>query len=387
MERIPLAVFLVLFLGLLLVGCKRAEKGTFHENFLSHSVMKKLQGFAAMGVILHHVTQIVTQYGRFNKGLINVMVDAGVFFTALFFFCSGYGLVTSLLQKEEYLNVFLKKRLSAVVVPFYVCNLLFILVSLIAGARPKPLELVLYLSGLVMLNDQMWFIVELAVLYVIFYLCYRKRKEGSVALWKMAVILVVMTAVSLLLGHDGLPDSQGLWFFGEWWYNTTWTFFVGMVVAKYREQVVSFAKRWYKCLLPAGIVVFPVMYGATMYMIGHVGYWAEWPGHRGYLEKFLTFCVQAPTVIIFVLLLFLISMKVQFGNRMLAFLSVIALEMYLLQNIFITYLRPFLKVDVLYYIGVYACTILLAFVVHKVDQKIIKGIQNKNREESIEKRV
>ena len=375
MERFPLSVFLVLFLGLLVWGCKRVLKGEFHEDFLDYSVMKNLQGFAAMGVILHHVTQIVTQYGRYNKGLINVMVDGGVFFTALFFFCSVYGLVTSLFQKDDYFKGFLRKRLSAVVVPFYACNLLFILVSLVAGARPKWWELLLYLSGIVMLNDQMWFIVELAVLYVVFYLLFRKCRMGSLPLWKMAVVLVVMTVVSLLLGHDGLPDSQGLWFFGEWWYNTTWTFFVGMLVAKYKTAVVGFAKRYYKCLLPLGVLFFVVMYLATMYMLGHVGYWKEGPGNPGYLEKLLTFFVQAPTVIVFVLLLFLISMKVQFGNRMLAFVSVIALEMYLLQNIFITYLRPFLKVDLLFYVGVYACTILLAAVVHKADQWIIGGFQ------------
>ena len=374
MDRIPLAVFLVLFLGLLVVGCKRAEKGKFHENFLEHSVMKKLQGFAAMGVILHHVTQIVTEYGRYNKGIINVMVDGGVFFTALFFFCSGYGLVTSFLQKEDYLKGFLKKRLSSVLVPFYVCNLLFIIVSLIAGAKPKAWELLLYLSGIVMLNDQMWFIVELAILYVVFYLLYRKCAEWNLPLWKMAVVLVVMTAVSLLLGHDGLPDSQGLWFFGEWWYNTTWTFFVGMAVAKYRDSVVDFAKRKYKLLLGIGVPVFVIMYAATMFMLAFAGYWTEWPGHRGYLEKFVTFCVQAPTVIVFVLLLFLISMKVQFGNKVLAFLSVVALEMYLVQNIFLTYLRPFLKEDILFYVAVYVCTILLAVVVHKADRRIIRGI-------------
>lgn len=374
MERIPLVVYLILLLVLLVLGCRKAAKGEIHGDFLDYSVMKNLQGFAAMGVILHHVTQIVTQYGRYDKGLINVMNDAGVFFTALFFFCSGYGLVVSLIQKEDYLKGFLRKRLPAVIVPFYVCNLLFIIASLAAGARPKVWEMLLYLSGIVMVNDQMWFIVELAVLYVVFYFCFRKRKAGELPLWKIAVVLVVMTVVSLLLGHDGLPDSQGLWFFGEWWYNTTWTFFVGMLAAKYKDTVVGFAKKQYKWLLLLGILLFVVMYQATMYMLGHVGYWKEGPGNPGYLEKLFTFLVQAPTVILFVLLLFLISMKVQFGNRVLAFLGVIALEMYLLQNIFITYLRPLLKVDLLFYIGVYVCTILLAVVVHKVDQRVIRGI-------------
>ena len=377
MERIPLSVYLALVLFLLVMGCKKAENGSFHKTFLDHSVMKGLQGFAAMGVVLHHVTQIVTQYGQHDKGLINVMNDAGVLFTALFFFCSGYGLVSSLLHKEDYLKGFLRKRLPAVLVPFYVCNWLFIIVSLLAGARPKPLDLVLYISGLVLLNDQMWFIVELAILYVVFYFCYRKRKKDSLPLWKMAAVLGVMTVVSLLLGHDGLPDSQGKWFYGEWWFNTSWTFLVGMVIAKHKDQVVSFAKRHYKRLMPGVILLFALMYMATMFMLQNLGYWREWPGHPGYLEKLLTFLVQAPTVSIFVLMLFVISMKVQFGNRLLSFLGVIALEMYLVQNIFITYLRPVIKVDMLFYIGVYVCTILIAFVVHWLDQKIIRGIQKK----------
>ena len=271
----------------------------------------------------------------------------------------------------------MKKRLPAVLVPFFVCNLLFVLVSLAAGARPKVWELVLYVAGLILLNDQMWFIVELAILYVVFYLLFRRDEKKRLPLWKMAVVLVVMTVVSLLLGHDGLPDSQGLWFFGEWWYNTTWTFFVGMVIAKHRDTVVGFVKVKYKRVLALLAGLFAILYPFTLFMIRCVGYWKEWPGHRGYVEKLLTLLVQAPTVIVFVLLLFVISMKVQFGNRMLAFIGTIALEMYLVQNIFITYLRPFFKMDWLFYLAVYVCTILLAIVVHKADQRIIKGIQKR----------
>lgn len=378
MEQIPLSIYFAMLLILLFFGCKIAKKGSFHEDFLDHSVVKGVQGFAAMGVILHHVTQIATQYGQYNKGFINVMNDAGVLFTALFFFCSGYGLVTSLLTKEDYLKGFLRKRLPAVLVPFYVCNWLFIIVNLVMGARPKPLDLVLYISGLVLLNDQMWFIVELAIFYVVFFLFYRKRKEGKLPLWKMAAALAVMTAVSLFLGHDGLPDSQGLWFYGEWWFNTSWAFLVGMIIAKYKEPVVNFVKKQYVWLMPVIVLATIGLYRATMYMLAHAGYWKEWPGYPGYKEKFLTFCVQCPTVIVFVLMLFVISMKLQFKNRVLSFLGMIALETYLLQNIFITYLRPVIKMDMLFYVGVYACTILLAVLVHKLDQRIIKGIQKKN---------
>ena len=80
-----LVIYMVLLFLVLVWGCKKAKKGTFHEDFLSYPVIKGVQGFAALAVILHHVTQDVTQYGQHYKGPINVFVDAGVLFTGLFF--------------------------------------------------------------------------------------------------------------------------------------------------------------------------------------------------------------------------------------------------------------------------------------------------------------
>ena len=375
--QLPLSVFMAFLVLVLVLGCKIAKKGEFHEDFMEYSVVKGLQGFAALGVILHHVTQEVTQYGRYHKGAINVFVDAGVLFTGLFFFFSGYGLIVSLKNKENYLNGFLKKRLPAVVVPFYVCNLLFIIVNLVMGSKVKLLELIGYLSGLIMWNDQMWFIVELAILYVIFYLCFRKRKSEKSALIKMAVCILLMNVISLLLGHDGLPDTKGLWFFGEWWYNTTWMFFIGMVIAHNQEKILAFVKKNYKWLLPLGIVLFIGLHKGTTWMLSHVGYWLEYPGHPGYLEKLSTFLVQGTMVIVFDLTFVLLTMKVQFKNKVLAFLGVIALEMYLLQNIFITKLTHIINNDALFFVAVYACTILLAFFVHKLNQLIIRRMSKK----------
>ena len=372
MGQIPLSIFMAALLVLLVWGCKKAGKGLFHENFLDYSVSKGLQGFAAMGVILHHVTQEVTQYGRYDKGLINVFVDAGVLFTGMFFFFSGYGLMISLMTKEDYLNGFLRKRLTSVIVPFYICNWLFIGVNLLLGYQVKPLELIAYISGLVMMSDQSWFIVELAILYIVFYFVFRKRKSKTVGLCLMAAVILCINVVSLLLGHDGLPNTLGLWFYGEWWYNTTWLFFIGMLIAQYYEQIVVFAKKQYMWLLPAGIIVFLLLHRATTYMLQHVGYWIEYPGHRGYIEKFLTFLVQCPMVIVFVLTFLLLSMKLQFRNYVLDFLGSFALEIYLLQNIFITKLTHVIEADWLFFICVYGGTIILAFFVHKLNQRLIK---------------
>lgn len=375
--EIPLFVYLVVLLLLLLWGVKRAPKGKFFDNFLDLDITKGLQGLTAVAIMLHHLTQKVTNYGQIDKGAIAIMNDVGVLLTGIFFFFSGYGLYTSFKNKENYLDGFLKKRLPVVLIPFYMTNTIFLLISLLLRYKMTVGEFFLYLSGFVLLNSQMWYIVEIIILYLAFYIIFRFIKKQKVAFPVMALFILVMTVVTLLRGHDKTYASGGAWFKGEWWYNSTWTFFIGMLIARYKEPVVLFAKKHYKKLLSAGIALFVVMHLATIYMLGHVGYWKEWEGYPGYTEKFLTWSVQGPTVIVFVLVFLLLTLKVQFHNPIIKFLGKIAIELYLIHNIFILYLPYVVKNDFLYFLCVYAGGILLAVGIHFVDQRLIKKICRK----------
>ena len=84
--------------------------GRVSDGFLSLEQTHMIQAFACIGVILHHVTQQITAYGIYDKGPISLFNDIGILFTALFFFFSGYGLITSLQEKPGYLDSFFKKR-------------------------------------------------------------------------------------------------------------------------------------------------------------------------------------------------------------------------------------------------------------------------------------
>lgn len=374
MNQIPLSIYLLGLLVILFAGCKMAKKKTLHEDFLDYPIAKALQGFAALAIILHHVTQDVTQYGAHNKGIIGILNDTGVLFTGMFFFFSGYGLIISLLNKKDYMKGFLKKRLATVMIPFYVCNLLFVGVSYATGYKATSQEWMTYASGGILMNDQMWFIIELAILYFAFFLIFKKGKSGIKQFAIMAIFITVMTTMSLLSGHDSLQGTLGLWFHGEWWYNTTWLFFVGMLVAKHKDSIFAFAKKSYVWLLPVSIVVTVVLYFATMYMLGTMGYWKESATYPGYLEKFLTMLVQCSFVIVFVLTFVLITMKVQFKNKVLSFMGTIALETYLIQNIFIVNFTN-MKNDLLFFAAVYAGTIVAAVIVHGVNKKLIGWVK------------
>lgn len=375
--EIPLSIYLLFLLIILLLGVKKAGKGRFFDNFLDLDISKGIQGFVAVTIMLHHLIQKITNYGQINKGIVGIMNDVGVLLTGIFFFFSGYGLYTSFKNKENYLDGFLKKRLPAVLIPFYMTNTIFLLLSLALGYKMTTGELFVYLSGFVLLNSQMWYIVEIIVLYLAFYLIFRFIKKQNLAFPVMALFILVMTVITLLRGHDKTYACGGAWFKGEWWYNSTWTFFVGMLIARYKESLLSFAQKHYRMLLPVLTVLFLVMHGITIYMLSHVGYWKEWDGYPGYKEKFLTWLVQGPTVIIFVLTFLLLTMKVQFYNPIIKFLGKIAIELYLIHNIFILYLPYVIKNEFLYILCVYVGGILLATGIHSVDSLLIKKIRQK----------
>ena len=102
---------------------KLFKKNEFNDDFLSLDTMKSLRGFAAIGVILHHISQ---EQVFQQEGILLPFVNAGAYFVSIFFFASGYGLLKSFNSKPDYLKGFIKKRIvKSIIVPFYVDVLIY----------------------------------------------------------------------------------------------------------------------------------------------------------------------------------------------------------------------------------------------------------------------
>ena len=91
---------------------KLFKKKEFNDDFLSLDTMKSLRGFAAIGVILHHISQ---EQVFQQEGILLPFVNAGAYFVSIFFFASGYGLLKSFNSKPDYLKGFIKKRIVGIV--------------------------------------------------------------------------------------------------------------------------------------------------------------------------------------------------------------------------------------------------------------------------------
>ena len=181
---------------------KRADAES-PDEFLGLSQSKMMRAAACIGVILHHLTQQVTGYGAFPKGPVTILNYCGILFTAVFFFFSGYGLISGLYNKKDYLNGFLRKRLLSVLIPFWVINTLGVLLRTVFYGAVYSVKAVLFdITGITLVNSNGWYIIEIAIFYILFYLIFSLIKNRK--------------AAALILGYEGfLPFAAAFPYTGS----------------------------------------------------------------------------------------------------------------------------------------------------------------------------
>ena len=358
----PIIIFTILFAG---AKVRRTEESSGEAWSLGQA--KAMQVFAALMVILHHMVQRITNYGAIDKGPVTAWNSFGTLCTSVFFFFSGFGLFKSYKTKENYLEGMLRKRLPKILIPFFVTNIIY-LIFVSKGKVSNALDIVTSLVGFTLLNSNAWFIVELTVLYTLFYLCFRKAGSDCKAICWLTIFTTILVIAALLLGHD-TTKIRGHWFMGEWWYNTTLIFIMGILFAKYESRVKTFMVRRWKVLLPLSLLIFVGWFILQEYVEAGFGYYKEWPGHPGYPEKLLTLIVQLILCMIFMFIMLLVNLKLEFGNPVLRFLGSFTYEIYLIHDVYRWNLPggpEGTMSDVLYLGLTYAFTIISAYILAKI---------------------
>ena len=377
---------------------KFGKKLEFNEDYASLDAMKSLRGFAAIGVILHHISQEEIFQA---KGVLSMFVNAGAYFVAIFFFCSGYGLIKSLDTKKDYLKGFIRKRIvKAIVVPFYVDVIIYGILMLIAGYKLPKERWIFNFTGLTMMNTYAWFPIVLAFLYLVFFLCFRFIKNRPVC---FGIMLAFILGLGVLFSYNGhfawwhgsknwwLMGGKGewwqeqmcLWFSGEWWVNSAPAFFTGLIFANYEKQIAGFFRKAYALKFHVLLIITMIFYKLSSYGQMKFGYWTEWMGKGpGTYEKMKTYFCQVPLFLVLGLTIIIFMMKYHVSNPISRFFGKYSLHTYLMNLAALTALR-FLQTSsspikagkynlLVYAIAVIAVTILLGIGEQKLTELVQK---------------
>jgi len=399
----------VLIAILLLWGVKIAPWGQFHTDYLSAGSMRFLRGLAAVGVILHHISQ---EEAMKAAGLLGLFENAGFFFVALFFFCSGYGLMKNLRDRPGYLDGFCRRRLPVILVPYYLSAWVYLLFRLFVLREELPAaEIITGALGLVMINEYAWYPVVLALLYLVFWAVFRRVKKRRTGMALMLLFILLMGAGFCVNGHFAWWADKGTWwlkplrvhlaawwmkekvllFSGEWWVNSAIALFVGMVFANGEEKITPWLQRhyWLKLVMMGGL--FLEAHRLSKYAQARWGYWSEYSGHGPHIgDKFICYFAQQPEVIFFVLLAVMLTLVLRTDNPVLRFFNKLSLETYLMNLMALQLCRGLLYDEfgrviangrnrTLFTVAVFALTIALALPFKWLSGKLIRLIGGKKK--------
>lgn len=370
-----LLLFPIVVIGILFYKVKISPGSTLWEDCWNRDDAKSMQVFAAFGVILHHLAQLISNYDKIAIGPIQIMTSMGILFTSIFFFYSGFGLMQSFEKKEDYLDGFLFNRMSVVLVPFLFTNILYVLPGFAQGRITSAYGLCTSILGLTLINTNAWYLVEIMIFYMVFYCCFKWVKNRNIALRVYIGFIVGVIIVAVFLGHD-FSELNGHWFMGEWWFNSTFVFVVGLLVGKYRDGIVNFYKRLYVVKLIGSILLFFGSFYVEEIIRIRFGYYHETHFYYNYGEKFITLGAQIVTCILFVQMVLLITMKLRFYNVVLKRLSFITLELYLVQDFCMQFFdHESTNPHFIIYLIVIVDSLLLATVVYFADKYILNLIR------------
>lgn len=338
--------------ALIIWGMKFAGKNDFNDDFMSLETTKCLQGICALCIMLHHVSQ--TQAFR-QSGELALFPEIGFLFVGIFFFCSGFGLVKSARTKPTYMKSFLRHRLPTVLVPFYTMTAAYALYYVVVGRHMGVDQWILSALGLTLMNSHAWYVVVIALLYVVFYFAFRRSGEGKKPYVIMGIFILAQLVFGVIWGHlawwagkpfwwqspNGFETARwwmvpsALWFQGEWWINSTVLFFVGMLFARFEASVVGWLKKKYWLKFAAAVVILAVTATLSFLAMGTLSWWSEFGPVRslGIGRKAVCLVAQCLFGIAFSVVAFMSMMKARTVNPVAKFIGSMTLEVYLMHNL------------------------------------------------------
>lgn len=332
-------LFSYVLLPILLCSGLKIKRNHLNFNPLSFKNTEVLRGFFILVVILHHISKKMSYIG-----LMFPFKYSGYLAVGIFFFISGYGLMTQSLENHNYFNNFVTKRLVRVYVPFIVINIVTLIGLYIIDIKYTFIDMVFYSIGIKLIDDITWYVLATLYFYSLFYATFANFSKCN-ALILTALFSLIYFYFCYLLGM------------GSWWYNCSFCFLTGIYTAMYKKTIEEKLRNRYYMYLISSILIFIATSLASKYI------------------KFFDISILFKTLssIVFVLLILIFLQKIELNSKLLYLMGTISYEVYLL-HMKIYYLLEFVNVEASNNIYSYILILIVASIIFK---KLIEFIRQK----------
>ena len=317
--------------------------------------IKSVKGILACTVVASHLPGYVT---HFLPGISFAVFGASS--VGVFYLLSGYGVYYSLQNQKNYFSHFIRKRFVKILVPFVIMVVLYITLDMAVNHTSFRFYVDLLLMGYPVSNS--WYVFACLLCYVCFRFSFGKKNRSFC---KSIILLVSLVAVYIFLVACVLH-------WASWWYITVMMFPVGILIARFRNRVSGFLVKYKWPVLTAALLASVAAYFSSAFMRRVCSVSLE-------VRYLINEILMAWT---FAALIVTVFSNCSVKNRISQFLGGISFEIYLYHGLSMTLLKPIVfgivenpvYAEELFSMLVVLLTIAAAYIMHKVNDKVIRLI-------------
>lgn len=322
-----------------------------NKEYLNVKSTSGLRGFLALGIIFHHISPLVKTGEEFSN-----FSYMGTYIVSIFFFLSAYGLYVQNESRENYLDNFLVKRLSKIIVPFFIISLIYMFYRFVNGQLiDLNFFINLFKQGSTIIYNG-WFVDIIILMYIFFYLSFKFFQNKFLSIVFNTIFIICYICLAIKLGYN------------FWWYNSVLAFAIGLIWAKNQNKIDRFLEKYYFIVI---VLVTVLLFVSHRYdiLLKYL-----------HIEDSYSYALAAnlDNIIFTIYFIIVFLKKINFSNVYLNFIGRISFELYMIHGLVISMLAKIFVSsrvnDVLFTLFVLIISLILAWTVNKIDKRIIQKV-------------
>lgn len=322
-----------------------------NKEYLNVKSTSGLRGFLALGIIFHHISPLVKTGEEFSN-----FSYMGTYIVSIFFFLSAYGLYVQNESRENYLDNFLVKRLSKIIVPFFIISLIYMFYRFVNGQLiDLNFFINLFKQGSTIIYNG-WFVDVIILMYIFFYLSFKFFQNKFLSIVFNTIFIICYICLAIKLGYN------------FWWYNSVLAFAIGLIWAKNQNKIDRFLEKYYFIVI---VLVTVLLFVSHRYdiLLKYL-----------HIEDSYSYALAAnlDNIIFTIYFIIVFLKKINFSNVYLNLIGRISFELYMIHGLVISMLAKIFVSsrvnDVLFTLFVLIISLILAWIVNKIDKRIIQKV-------------
>lgn len=321
-----LYIILVWLFLLVICGLKLKENGII---MLDRNYSESLKGIFALYIMFHHLV-----IARQNVGFLEPIKYFAFPIVSFFLFMSGYGLMKSYNKTQEInLKHFFCNRVFRVFIPYFIVILVFFAYSYISS--DFSVNIVEFFKNIILAKKigPLWYMTTITVIYFIFPFIFKFFKK-NVGIYLFGILTLIYLIVGIIVN---IPAN---------WLSSIIGFFLGILYADQEKNINKILENYNISVVSIAFIILFIM--------------------RLLISMFITDCevLHLPyrniLDILFILIIIMISSRIEFKSKFILFFGKISYEIYIIHPFLIYLYSENIRVNSLYCLIVFVFTIFLS---------------------------